>query len=65
MLDFLRTHPACTGKLGTAGFCIGGHLCLRAAMVGYYFTFICHLKLGFNSTSNSNLKMLYTFIIKS
>lgn len=32
-LDFLNKHPSCTGKLGTAGFCIGGHLCLRAAMM--------------------------------
>lgn len=33
VLSFLKSHPACTGKLGTAGFCIGGHLSLRAAMV--------------------------------
>lgn len=33
VLAYLRAHPACTGKLGTAGFCIGGHLSLRAAMV--------------------------------
>ena len=32
-LTYLRSHPACTGKLGTAGFCIGGHLSLRAGMV--------------------------------
>ena len=33
VLTYLRSHPACTGKLGTAGFCIGGHLSLRAGMV--------------------------------
>lgn len=33
VLDFLRSHPQCTGKLGAAGFCIGGHLSLRAACV--------------------------------
>lgn len=33
VLAYLRAHPACTGKLGTAGFCIGGHLSLRAAMM--------------------------------
>jgi carboxymethylenebutenolidase len=33
VIDFLRSHPQCTGKIGTAGFCIGGHLCLRAAMM--------------------------------
>jgi carboxymethylenebutenolidase len=31
-LDFLAAHPACTGKLGTMGVCLGGHLAFRAAM---------------------------------
>jgi carboxymethylenebutenolidase len=31
-LAFLTSHPSCTGKLGVAGFCIGGHLAFRAAM---------------------------------
>ena len=31
-LDFLKSHPACTGKLGIMGICIGGHLAFRAAM---------------------------------
>jgi carboxymethylenebutenolidase len=31
-LDFLHAHPACTGKLGTMGVCIGGHLSFRAAL---------------------------------
>jgi carboxymethylenebutenolidase len=31
-LDFLMQHPACTGKLGVLGICIGGHLAFRAAM---------------------------------
>ena len=31
-LDFLKTHPASTGRLGTLGICIGGHLAFRAAM---------------------------------
>jgi carboxymethylenebutenolidase len=30
-LDFLKAHPNCTGKLGTLGICIGGHLSFRAA----------------------------------
>src|ERR1700722_13829970 len=25
-LDFLAVHPACTGRLGVMGICIGGHL---------------------------------------
>ena len=30
-LDFLKSHPDCTGKLGAMGLCIGGHLAFRAA----------------------------------
>src|SRR5476649_1373273 len=26
VLEFLKSHPACTGKLGSIGICIGGHL---------------------------------------
>jgi carboxymethylenebutenolidase len=32
VLDYLKGHPACTGKLGVMGICIGGHLAFRAAM---------------------------------
>jgi carboxymethylenebutenolidase len=32
VLAFLKAHPLCTGKLGVAGICIGGHLAFRAAM---------------------------------
>jgi carboxymethylenebutenolidase len=28
----LRAHPACSGRIGTVGFCIGGHLAFRAAL---------------------------------
>lgn len=31
-IGFLTDHAACTGKIGTLGFCIGGHLAFRAAM---------------------------------
>jgi carboxymethylenebutenolidase len=31
-LDYLKTHPNCTGKLGVMGICIGGHLAFRASM---------------------------------
>lgn len=31
-LDYLQSHPACTGRLGVIGICIGGHLSFRAAM---------------------------------
>ncbi len=31
VLAYLESHPACSGRLGTVGFCIGGHLSFRAA----------------------------------
>ena len=31
-LQYLSSHPDCTGKLGVVGICIGGHLAFRAAM---------------------------------
>jgi len=31
-LNFLTSHPSCTGKLGVMGICIGGHLAFRACM---------------------------------
>ncbi|WP_066718692.1 dienelactone hydrolase family protein [Sphingomonas pituitosa] len=31
-LTALADHPACTGKLGTFGVCLGGHLAYRAAL---------------------------------
>jgi carboxymethylenebutenolidase len=31
-LEYLKTHPSSTGKLGAMGICIGGHLAFRAAM---------------------------------
>lgn len=32
VLDFLKSHEACTGRLGSFGPCIGGHLTYRAAL---------------------------------
>jgi carboxymethylenebutenolidase len=32
VLDYLKTHADCTGKLGSFGPCIGGHLTYRAAL---------------------------------
>src|SRR5262245_54521034 len=31
VLNHLKSHSACTGKLGVLGICIGGHLSFRAA----------------------------------
>src|SRR5258708_12229142 len=30
-LSYLTSHPKCTGKIGSMGFCIGGHLAFRSA----------------------------------
>src|SRR3954470_10808845 len=32
VLDYLKSRPDCTGRLGAMGICIGGHLAFRAAM---------------------------------
>jgi carboxymethylenebutenolidase len=31
-IDYLMTHPQCTGAIGAAGICIGGHLAWRASL---------------------------------
>ena len=32
VIRYLRSHPSCTGKVGSIGICIGGHLSFRASM---------------------------------
>ncbi|MCM2681249.1 dienelactone hydrolase family protein [Echinimonas agarilytica] len=32
MIDYLDNHAKCTGRIGTMGVCIGGHLSFRAAL---------------------------------
>ena len=32
MISHLGSHPACTGRLGAMGICIGGHLAFRASL---------------------------------
>src|SRR5437764_10857819 len=41
VLDFLKSHPACTGKLGAIGICIGGHLSFRASMNSDVLAGVC------------------------
>src|SRR5580698_6750038 len=60
VLACLKTHPACTGKLGVMGICIGGHLSFRAAMnpgvlaaVCFYATDIHKHGLGKGTSDNS------------
>jgi carboxymethylenebutenolidase len=32
-VSWLKSHPACTGKIGTVGICLGGHLATRTALL--------------------------------
>lgn len=59
-LDYLKTHPLCTGRVGAAGICVGGHLAFRAAMnpdvlaaVCWYATDIHKKSLGKGKNDNS------------
>ena len=59
-LAVLKSHPACTGKLGVMGMCLGGHLSFRAAMnpevraaVCFYATDIHKRSLGKGMSDNS------------
>ena len=67
VLGFLKSHQACTGKLGSIGICIGGHLSFRAAMnpevlaaVCFYATDIHKRSLGkgMNDDSLARIKQL-------
>ena len=39
--NWLKTHPVCTGKLGSMGICIGGHLSFRNAMSPDILAAVC------------------------
>ena len=41
VLDHLASRPDCTGKLGTMGICIGGHLAFRASMNANVLAGVC------------------------
>jgi carboxymethylenebutenolidase len=60
VLDYLRGLEDCTGRLGTIGICMGGHLAFRAAMnpdvlasVCFYATDIHSHSLGLDKQDNS------------
>jgi len=59
-LDYLKSRPDCTGKLGSMGICLGGHLAFRAAMnpdvqatTCFYATDIHKRSLGLGMNDNS------------
>jgi len=60
VLDHLKTREDCTGRLGAAGICLGGHLAFRAAMnpdvratACFYATDIHSNSLGKGKNDNS------------
>ena len=60
VIAYLQSHPACTGKIGTVGICIGGHLAFRCAMnpevkagVCFYATDIHKSSLGAGMNDNT------------
>ncbi len=60
VLEYLKSHKACSGRLGAFGICIGGHLAFRAAMnpdvlgtVCFYATDIHKGSLGLGQKDNS------------
>jgi len=59
-LDYLKTHEACTGRLGVMGICTGGHLAFRAAMnadvlaaASFYATDIHSHTMGLGKNDNT------------
>lgn len=65
VLQYLKGHTQCTGKLGSIGICIGGHLSFRCAMNPEVLAAICFyatdihkkgLGLGMNDASLSRIK---------
>ncbi|KAH8892491.1 alpha/beta-hydrolase [Thozetella sp. PMI_491] len=60
-VDYLLTLPTCTGRIGTTGMCLGGHLALRASLdpritasVCYFATDVHSRTLGPNSGANTS-----------
>ncbi|KAK3314812.1 dienelactone hydrolase [Apodospora peruviana] len=58
-VDYLLSLPTCTGRIGTTGMCLGGHLALRASLdpritacVAYFATDVHSRTLGPNDGPN-------------
>ncbi|KAK3344465.1 Alpha/Beta hydrolase protein [Lasiosphaeria hispida] len=60
-VDYLLTLPTCTGRIGTTGMCLGGHLALRASLdpritacVTYFATDVHSRTLGPHEAANTS-----------
>jgi carboxymethylenebutenolidase len=60
-VDYLLSLSTCTGRIGTTGMCLGGHLALRASLdpritacVSYFATDVHSRTLGPNSGANTS-----------
>ncbi|KAM7199616.1 putative Carboxymethylenebutenolidase [Rhypophila sp. PSN 637] len=60
-VDYLLSLPTCTGRVGTTGMCLGGHLALRASLdpritacVAYFATDVHSRTLGPNDGPNGS-----------
>ncbi|KAK0761287.1 hypothetical protein N5P37_006235 [Trichoderma harzianum] len=60
-VDYLLSLPTCTGRIGTTGMCLGGHLALRAALdprvsasVNYFATDVHSRTLGPYEAANTS-----------
>ncbi|KAM7187223.1 putative Carboxymethylenebutenolidase [Naviculisporaceae sp. PSN 640] len=60
-VDYLLSLPTCTGRIGTTGMCLGGHLALRASLdpritacVSYFATDVHSRTLGPNDGPNAS-----------
>ncbi len=49
VLTYLANHPQCTGRLGTMGICIGGHLSFRAATNPGVLAAVCFYATGLHN----------------
>jgi len=51
VLDALRQHASCNGRLGTVGFCLGGHLAFRGAFTDGVLAAACFFPTDIHSST--------------
>jgi carboxymethylenebutenolidase len=56
VLDLLESLPACNGKLGSTGMCLGGHLAFRCAFDKRVLAAVCYFPTDIHSESLGSTK---------